>query len=79
MSTALHVKTTILPGGRLEVVDAQFPEGQPVEVFVVFSDVPKSKSRRSALEILRSAPGHRLFRTAAEVEAHLRSEREAWD
>lgn len=79
MSTALHVKTTILPGGKLEVIDPQFPEGQSVEVFIVFADIPATEPRPSAMDILKSAPGNRLFATAAEVEAYLHAERSAWD
>lgn len=79
MSIALHVKTTILPGGKLEVVSPQFPEGETVEVFVVFEEAHRGESRPSAREVLKAAPGHRLFRTAQDVEAYLREERSAWD
>jgi hypothetical protein len=40
---------------------------------------PAIYNRRSALEILDAAPGHRLFQTAAEVEHYLREERASWD
>lgn len=39
----------------------------------------KQKQRRSAVEILNETPGHRLFKTAAEVDIYLAQERAAWD
>ena len=72
-----HFETTVLPGGRVEVIDAGLPSGAAVDVFVL----PKSPRhrRRSAIDILASAPGQRLFKTAAEVEEYLRAECDAWD
>jgi len=35
--------------------------------------------KRSALDILRETPGRRIFHTAAEVDAYLSEERNAWD
>ena len=43
---------------------------------VVHSSVTK---RRSAVEILKEAPGQRLFRSAEEVEAYLKDERASWE
>ncbi len=34
---------------------------------------------RSALDILKHAPGQRLFKNDADVEAYICSERESWD
>jgi hypothetical protein len=50
--------------------DAAFPMG---------SDVPEPVAQHSALEILNTLPGHRLFQTAAEVDAYLTEERDVWD
>jgi hypothetical protein len=50
---------------------------KPVKVVLLAADEVPSP-RRSALDILAQAPGHRLFHTAAEVDAHLRAERDAW-
>lgn len=77
MSTAIHRKTTIQPGGKIELVEPDLPVGQPVDVVVILPDV-EPPGRPSALEVLAQAPGHRLFKTAAEVEAYLRAERDAW-
>ena len=86
MRAALHLKTTVLPGGKttvlpggkIEIVDQELPAGESVEVIVLLSASPASV-RRSAVDILAEAPGQRLFKTAADVEAYLQHEREAWE
>lgn len=72
MQETLHFETTVLPGGRVEVIDTGLPAGVAVDVFVL----PKNpqRNRRSALDILASAPGQRLFKTAAEVDEYLQAE-----
>ena len=78
MRAALHLKTTVLPGGKIEIVDLELPAGEPVDVIVLLSAAPASV-RRSALDILAEAPGQRLFKTATDVDAYLQHEREAWE
>ena len=78
MQTALRLKTTVLPGGKIEIVDQELPAGEPVEVIVLFS-TSLASGRRSAVDILAEAPGQRLFKTAADVETYLQHEREAWE
>jgi hypothetical protein len=78
MRAALHLKTTVLPGGKIEIVDQELPAGESVDVIVLLSASPGSV-RRSAIDILAEAPGQRLFKTAADVDAYLQHEREAWD
>ena len=76
MQEALRLKTTVLPGGRIEVVDRSLPVGEPVDVVVTRSP---ASSRRSAVDILSEAPGHRLFKTPADVASYLKDERAAWN
>jgi hypothetical protein len=78
MQAALHLKTTVLPGGKIEIVDQELPAGASVEVIVLLPTSPASV-RRSAVDILAEAPGQRLFKTAADVEVYLQHEREAWE
>ncbi|MCZ0940052.1 MAG: hypothetical protein OXJ55_15525 [Caldilineaceae bacterium] len=75
MQKTLHIRTTVLPGGRIEIVDQELPVGESVSV-VVHSSVTE---RRSAVDILKEAPGQRLFRSAEEVEAYLKDERASWE
>jgi hypothetical protein len=78
MQAALRVKTTVLPGGKIEVTDPQLPSGETVDVIVLFSE-PTDTPRRSIVDVLAEAPGHILFRTAEEVDACLREERNSWE
>ena len=75
MQRALHRKTTVLPGGKIDIVDQTLPVGQSVDVGV--SQSPESAGR-SAVDILAEAPGHLLFKSAEEVESYLKEERDSW-
>ena len=75
MQKALHIRTTVQPGGRIEIVDQGLPVGESVDVVV--SQSPTSE-RRSAVDILAEAPGGLVFKTAADVAAYLREEKESW-
>ena len=55
MQKALHIRTTVLPGGKIEIVDPGLPVGESVEVVVSQSS---ASERRSAVDILDEAPGH---------------------
>ena len=76
MQQELRVITEVLPGGRIEVVNPELTVGQAVEIVVRPKD---ERRRRSALEILAEAPGHRLFKTAEDVKAYLDKEKASWD
>ena len=72
MQKALHLKTTVLPGGKIEIVDQSLPVGESVDVVV---SQPVDSAGRSAVDILAEAPGHLLFKTAEEVASYLKEER----
>ena len=76
MQRALHVRTTVLPGGKIEIVDRDLPVGESVDVVVSRS---AASSGRPIMEILNGGPERRLFQTAAEVRAYLAEERASWD
>ena len=76
MGKALHVRTTVQPGGRVEVASPELEAGQTVDVVVTRSS---STERRSVVDILAEAPGHRLFKTAKEVDDYIKEERSSWD
>jgi hypothetical protein len=79
MQTALRVKTTVLPGHRLEISDPAFPEGAWVEVIVVLPE-QSMLHRMSMLELLESLPpGPRAFPTWEDYERHLREEKDSWE
>lgn len=78
MVGALHRKITVLPGGKIEVTDQALTSGELVDVIILLP-ATSAMPRRSAIDILAEAPGHRLFKTAEEVDDYLQKEREAWD
>jgi hypothetical protein len=81
MQAALHITTRVLPGRRVEFNAPELEEGTNVEVFVVSTQTSETamQPRRSALEIIESLQGHRLFQTAEEVDRYLQEERDSWD
>ena len=76
MQKALHIQTTVLPGGKVEFASPELEAGQSVDVAVTPSS---STERRSAVDILAEAPGHLLFKTAKEVDDYIKEERASWD
>ena len=63
----------MLPGGKVEIVSQELPVGEDVVVSAAFPP-----ERRSAVDILNEAPGGLIFKTAADVAAYLREEKESW-
>jgi len=77
MGTTLHVRTSVLPGNRVEVTAPQLKEGQAVDVFVIARDDAKGPTP-SALDVIKDLKGHRLFQTPEEVDRYLQEERNSW-
>lgn len=75
MQKALHMRTTVLPGGKVEIVSQELQVGEDVDVVV---SPASSSGRRSAVDILNEAPGGLVFKTAADVAAYLREEKKSW-
>ena len=76
MQNSLHLKATVQPGGRIEIIDRQLPVGKSVEVVVWPSPEP---SGQSVHQIISEAPGGLLFKTAKEVDDYIKEERDSWD
>ena len=76
MQKTLHIRTTVLPGGKIEIVDQELSVGETVEV--VISPVP-APTARSAWQIISEGPGQRLFKTAKEVDDYLAEEKASWE
>ena len=76
MQKALHLKATVLPGGKVEFVRPELEAGQTVDVVVLHESDARG---RSIMDILNSGPEQRLFRTAEEVRAYLAEEKASWD
>jgi hypothetical protein len=79
MHTTLRLRSTVLPGHRLEISDPALPEGATVDVIVLLPEKPKPLGI-SVPEFLESLPpGPRAFSTWEEYERHLKDEKDAWD
>lgn len=76
MQKALHVRTTVQPGGKVEIISPDLEAGQTVDVVVLHESAERG---RSVMEILNSGPERRLFQTAEEVRQYLSEEKESWD
>ena len=74
MQKALRMRTMVQPGGKIELVSPDLEAGQAVDV--VISPTP---SARSAWQVISEGPGHRLFKTAKEVDDYIAQERASWD
>jgi hypothetical protein len=78
IATALHIKTTVQPGGKIEVSSPELPEGKHVSVFVVVEEEEPSE-KPHVLDIIPRFQGHRVFKTAEEVDEYIREERASWE
>ena len=76
MQKTLRIRTTVLPGGRVEIVSPELEAGQTVDVVVLHESSVKG---RPIMEILNSGPERRLFQTAEEVRTYLAEEKASWD
>ena len=76
MFPPVELQTTVLPRRRIVVETPQFAEGEEVTVVIRTTANPP---RRRLSEVLAAYPGGQLFRSAEEVDAYLRAERDAWD
>jgi hypothetical protein len=75
MAASFEIQTTVLPGHRIEVTAPHLKEGEQVTVVLLSSAGP---AKRRLCEILADYAGGELFRSAEEVDAYLRAERESW-
>jgi hypothetical protein len=78
MHSAVHVSTTVLRDNKIQISTPDLKEGESVDVFV-FPALPNLPAGRSALEIIESLQGHRLFESVEDVDTYLKEERGAWE
>jgi hypothetical protein len=77
MQSAIKVTAVVQPGGKIEVTAPELESGGTVEI-IILGPEKNRVAKRSALDILAEAPGHRLFKTTEEVDSYMREERDAW-
>ena len=78
MATEIRVKTTVLPGGRIEISTPELIAGQHATVVVTIEDNGQV-GQQHVIDILAALPGHQLFQNAEEVDTYIREERNSWD
>lgn len=78
MDSAIHIKTKVLPGKKIQVFSGSLVEGQTVDVFVVSSTSSHTK-RKSVLQLLETTSAPNVFSTSEEVDAYMLRERESWE
>lgn len=78
MGTVIHTRAVVGPDGTVEIRAPELMPGQEVEVTVEVQAEAVEKKRR-AIEYLATMPGHLVFKTAEEVDAYIREERDSWD
>lgn len=86
MQSALKLRTTILPGHRIEVTAPELPESGEVELIIVLPEPAAATSKQqphvfaSALDYLNSLPPiQRTPEEWAEVERQIQEEKNSWD
>lgn len=82
MQAALKLKTTVLPGKRIEVTVPELAEGEEVELIVMLPEREAEAPRQfeSVIDFLNSLkPVQRTPEEWAEVEREFQEERNSWD
>jgi hypothetical protein len=78
VASAIRIETVVQADGRIEVSVPGLTPGEKVTVTVETQSEAPIQKRRAA-DILAELPGHLQFKTAEEVDAYIREERESWD
>lgn len=88
----ISIHTVVQPDGKIVIEAPDLTPGQPVMITVApEANAPGQRSgageeetqqtpkpKRRAADILAEAEGHRQFKTAEEVDAYIREERDSW-
>jgi hypothetical protein len=74
MSTILKTQVTVQEDGRIEIESSEFREGESVVVTVVPIETETTEAKLT--DMWGSGTG--LFKSAEEIDAFIREERESW-
>jgi hypothetical protein len=77
VSRTIQLRTTVLPGNRIEIHAPELPEGSTATVLITIAE--EEMSKRPFRQVLGDYAGGQLFKSAEEVDAYLRAERDSWD
>ncbi|AFY72057.1 hypothetical protein Pse7367_3834 (plasmid) [Thalassoporum mexicanum PCC 7367] len=80
MQTAIHVKTKVLPGNRVEITLPAHTTAKMVDVFVVLPEQLLEETQTlSILEIIENVRGKIKYRSAEDIDRQIQAERDSWD
>lgn len=78
MIQSVRAKTTVKPGGFIEVHSDELPEGAAVEVIVLVEKAEElKKPSKELIDFIGAAKGS--FSSVAEIDAYIRQGRDSWD
>lgn len=78
VNQAMHIKTRVLPGHKIEIMAPELVEGELVDVSIMVPDEMVDRTT-SVLDILAASKAPGLFKTAQEVDDYIQKERDSWD
>jgi hypothetical protein len=76
MAGALQRDAVVGPDGTIAVRVPELAAGQRVRVLI---ELEESIRIGHAIDVLAEVSGHRLFKSADEVDAYIQAERAAWE
>lgn len=80
MSAVTHREAVVGPGGKIEISAPELQPGQRVSITIEPEQPTGSQSTEPTLyDLVKNLPGGLLFKTAEEVDAYMREERDSWD
>lgn len=77
MPSEIHVRTTVLPGSRIEISTPGLPEGLPVDITLHY-DAPLAKAGGVVALLDTLPPGPRSASSWAALDGEFQAERDAW-
>jgi hypothetical protein len=78
MQSAIHIKTQVGQGGKIELELPQANVGQEIDVFVILREPVQSQST-DVLALIAEIHNHRPPASTEELDRYIKSERDSWD
>jgi hypothetical protein len=76
MVTSLHRDAVVAPDGTIAIHVPELAPGRRVRVTI---EQESTMPQRHAIDMLETTIGHGSFTTVEDVDAYVRTERDAWD
>jgi hypothetical protein len=79
LAAPIYAEATVAPDGQIHVAVPGLAPGQRVRVSIEPEEAEAQVESGHVIDIVEHLPGHRLFKTAEEVDAYINEERASWD